>query len=372
VKHVLIRAGNQNENRFYRSSVGRAEPDIDTQCVTTLTFRTTRGQLRGLAIFTAVLSGLAIALAAIVGASRGWLGSGAGPWFIGCALAAMIGGYCLVVYALTFTECTPEALRTRSPIGRLHVLPWPQVADITVRAVSARGQTTYTVVVTPVAGKRFRLGAPVSGGVMSDPQFAAKVQQIQEYWRTATGSAGASSATVSAGASTAGPGPHVAAHAAARGIHIDARPLTAARVTRRITQVVFLILPLIVIGVSMGDIGPAWAAHLGHGERGIFTAYASNCSQRPCAWFGTFTSFDGVNVNGLQLAAGGDVSHIGQVVPAINVGAGNGEVYPGNGGTDWIYASLIMAAGVVVLCADLFFLTRSLRRRTALRRTLIS
>jgi hypothetical protein len=146
----------------------------------------------------------------------------------------------------------------------------------------------------------------------------------------------------------------------------------AAKVARWTSVVVFAIFSIVLIGVSAAHIGPAWAAHLGHGERGTFTAYAKNCSQRPCAWFGTFTGSGGVNSNGLQIASGGNISHVGQVVPALKVGSGDGEVYPGNGGTDWIYMTLLMGGGVALVCIQAFFWTRSLRRRAAGRRALIS
>jgi hypothetical protein len=332
--------------------------DIHTQHVTTLTFRTTRRQLRGLAIFTAVLTCLAIGIGVIAGTSA----RGLGAWSIGCEIGALIGVYCLVLYAVIFTKCTPEALCTRNLSGRLHVLPWPQVADITVRAVTSRGTTTYTVLVTSVTGKRFRLGAPVSGGVMSDPEFAAKVQQIQEYWRAATGSADTSAFE---------PGPQAAAAGTARGIRLDARPAPAVKFARWSVRVTGLVGALVLIGVPAGGIGPGWEAHLGHGERGTFTAYASNCGQSPCTWFGTFTGADGVSVNGLQISDGSGIQRIGQVVPAIKV-AGNGLIYPGDGGTQWISLSLLMASGFVLLGLYAFFWTRSLRRRAARRRALAS
>jgi hypothetical protein len=93
--------------------------------------------------------------------------------------------------------------------------------DITVRAVTSRGNTTYSVLVTSTAGKRFRLGAPVAGGVMSDRQFAAKVQQIQEYWRAATGSA-----------DTGHVGQSAIATDPARTVRVDASPVILARLTR--------------------------------------------------------------------------------------------------------------------------------------------
>ena len=155
---------------------------------------------------------------------------------------------------------------------------------VKARIIEVLAMVIAALLVTPTAGKRFRLGAPVSGGVMNDSQFAAKVQQIQEYWRAATGSADAS---------TAGPFPQPAATGAARGIRVHARPVTAVRVLRRIMQVVFTIVPLIIIIATVGGIGPAWAAHLGHGERGTFTAFSKSRASVPVS----STSTSGVRPN---------------------------------------------------------------------------
>jgi hypothetical protein len=40
--------------------------------------------------------------------------------------------------------------------------------------------------VTTTNGTRFRLGAPVNGGAMGDPEFGSKVEAIQQYWLTLT------------------------------------------------------------------------------------------------------------------------------------------------------------------------------------------
>jgi Bacterial PH domain len=134
------------------------------------------------------------AVSAPTGAALAGLGTAADKYVIGYVLmlAAAIALY--VVYrglnnARAFTECTPSSLRARTVLGRLREWPWPQVADISVRVVSARGDTYRTVVVTTTAGRRIRLAAPTSG-VLTPEEFTASAKQIQDYWRAATAAAG--------------------------------------------------------------------------------------------------------------------------------------------------------------------------------------
>jgi hypothetical protein len=139
-----------------------------------LRFTIDRSQMRGLRIYTV---GGAAAFVVFAG---GWALSGRagmlGTLALMAAIVAVIGGYAWAVYAAAFTECTPTGLRTRGFSGTRQSA-WPGIADIRVRPY---GQTA-SVMVTTASGARFRLGAPVDGGVMKDPEFMNRTLQVIAY-----------------------------------------------------------------------------------------------------------------------------------------------------------------------------------------------
>jgi Bacterial PH domain len=92
-----------------------------------------------------------------------------------------------VVHARAYTECTPAGIRTRGLAGTRECR-WEEVADIVAQPY--RG-AAFIMVVTR-SGRRFRLGAPVEGGVMGDPQLPAKMAEIRQYWQSAVAAAGRS------------------------------------------------------------------------------------------------------------------------------------------------------------------------------------
>lgn len=139
-----------------------------------------RSQLRGLLAYIALISAVTVLLA-VFWALGGQGGSVVGAWALGAGIGALIGLYAYIAYARAFTECTPAGLRTRG-LGGLQECPWSGVSDASLRP---HGRTA-TVMVTTTSGTRFRLGVPVDGGVMRDPEFMGKVQQVVEYWHSAT------------------------------------------------------------------------------------------------------------------------------------------------------------------------------------------
>lgn len=78
----------------------------------------------------------------------------------------------------SFTELSEEGIRSRAFLFARRSCPWTRVADI---GVWSNGRTT-TVRVHRADGTRFLLGAPVTGGVMADPMFEAKVEEITNAW----------------------------------------------------------------------------------------------------------------------------------------------------------------------------------------------
>jgi PH (Pleckstrin Homology) domain-containing protein len=146
-----------------------------------LTIRTAPRQLRGLRRFVVAVAAITALL--ILGSvlADGSVSGTLGLYAFVTGIVSVTGLWTYVMYARTVTECTPAGIRTRGLSGRTQC-PWAHVTGIDLRPY--RG--TVTVMVTTTSGTRFRLGAPVSGGVMGDPEFRSKVEAIQDYWLAAT------------------------------------------------------------------------------------------------------------------------------------------------------------------------------------------
>ena len=120
---------------------------------------------------------------------------------------------------------------------------------------------------------------------------------------------------------------------------------------------------LVVLPFTLRDVGPAWSAHLGHGEPGIFTAYAKSCSST-CSWYGDFTADSGYTRTDVGLASGTQVSYVGDGVAAVDTGDPK-VVYPAGGGTDWIWLTAVLAAQATAIICVPIYLARKLRRRAS-------
>ena len=118
---------------------------------------------------------------------------------------------------------------------------------------------------------------------------------------------------------------------------------------------------LAVLPFTLRDVGPAWSAHLGHGEPGIFTAYAKSCSPT-CSWHGDFTADSGYTRTDVGLASGTQVSYVGAGVAAVDTGDPK-VVYPAGGGADWIWLTAVLAAQATAIICVPVYLARKLRRR---------
>lgn len=164
--------------------MGSVETATPTTVVDRLIFRLTRRQLCGLGLYVLLLAGVACALAVTMIVTHvGW-GSRISVWVLGSGIVALVALWALVMSAVAFAEFTPAGIRTRGLV-RTHSCSWPEVADIVSWPKGWRGRyyQPAEVNVITTSGSRFRLGAPVDGGVMGDSEFAAKFARIQEYWR---------------------------------------------------------------------------------------------------------------------------------------------------------------------------------------------
>jgi len=113
------------------------------------------------------------------------------------------------------------------------------------------------------------------------------------------------------------------------------------------TRVVMLGLGVLLLWAGIYNFGPAWTAHRGGGVHGTFTATAHKCGR--CSWYGSFTPSGGGEGLGHVRMGGGahDINAIGDAVPAIDTGAV--EVFPADGGSDWIPPLAAIVVGSVLL-----------------------
>lgn len=139
-----------------------------------LRFEIERSQLRGLALF-----GVALAIAGPALTAAWWWGAPArvvGIWAVALDVSAVLALYAWVAFRRAYSEFSPAGIRTRG-LTWTRTVPWDRVRAV----VLAPARRTVTVVVIRDRGRRVVLGAPVHGGVMSDPDFDRKVGQIQDY-----------------------------------------------------------------------------------------------------------------------------------------------------------------------------------------------
>jgi hypothetical protein len=102
---------------------------------------------------------------------------------------------------------------------------------------------------------------------------------------------------------------------------------------------------LVVCGM---ELGPAWSAHLGHGQRGTWTVTQVLCSGKRCNDLGTFVSANGSDIRvGIGISRGSSLG-VGGSLPAIDTGGD--VVYPAGGGPDWLIYT-IMPPVLILLCA---------------------
>jgi hypothetical protein len=124
-------------------------------------------------------------------------------------------------------------------------------------------------------------------------------------------------------------------------------------------RVLMLVLAGILLWAGLFLIGPSWTAHMGAGTPGTFTATRRSCSGG-CQWYGTFVpTGDGTPRYDVRMGYGHNgIQAIGDVVPAIDAGAPN--VFPADGGYDWLLSIASLGLGGVVL---VLWVIRLLRHR---------
>lgn len=302
----------------------------------TTEFRITPPQRRHLLIAVVVALGAAVVAGFIASSAKS---AGAAEVAAASGLCGLILLYSYLAYAVARTDFGPTGISGRNLTGP-YAYRWDQIGNVARRAYTARGVTTYTIILTTTDGDRIRLGAPVAGGIMGDPEFAGKYAQIRGAWQAATGRTGPQADT--------------------RSIWTRGLILLTAGMSLQIIAAV-------VIATIVSVYGPAFAAHEGKGTPGTFQSELRNCSQPGCTWFGQFTAQG--NANYATLAPGGPfISQAYVNVRAVDTGAKD-TVYPAGGGTAWKTpaAGLVVASSLVLvlLAIELTVLLRLHVRRRA-------
>src|SRR5262249_20788326 len=120
---------------------------------------------------------------------------------------------------------------------------------------------------------------------------------------------------------------------------------------------------LIWAGVFIGR--PAWTAHTGGGTHGAFTVTRHDC-EHGCAGFCTFAPTGGIPTRyNVRMGYGHHGIHaVGDIVPAVDAGAPN--VFPIDGGYDWLFSAAAVVLGGLILvlwCVRVLRHLRHARRR---------
>lgn len=350
----------------------------DDSSVEELTFTVTRRQALRLLAYAFVLFMATVVLA------MAWMVWGEGvaaPWAIGAGVGAVLCGYSAAAYRLAFTTCTTVGIRTRGLAGARRCV-WADVTDIAARRGTS-GQT-MTIAVTTASGRRFLLGAPVNSPVMPDARFFDKYLQIVSYWQNATGH------TV-----PAGPAPesltfrlaHEAALESSRAAHAPAagrnglRTLPGSRGPYlqsmtwlgRLAAAGIAAVGVVLLYFGAVGVGPAWAAHLGHGTPGIFTATGAqqwqNCGescQTATNWLGTVTTRQGSRADVQLQPDGAHITAVGQQEKVLL--ESDGWAYANGGGPDWLLTTLMVIGGAAIVGFSIIRVLRALGRTNSFKR----
>ena len=149
--------------------------------VQTERFEIPRRQFKQLFIFAGVLAGVGVVLDLLALVVFGKVLLMPLMWGIGLTLAGAFALYAAMAYTRAYTEITADGIRTRGLYGTKRAT-WADVKDITV--YNPRNQGVDTIKIRLFSGKTFQLGAPTNSPVMSDPEFAAKMERIVAAWHS--------------------------------------------------------------------------------------------------------------------------------------------------------------------------------------------
>lgn len=107
----------------------------------------------------------------------------AGVLALCAAVIAVVAGWNYLGCRSSYVRIGAHGLDNRMLFHR-RTLAWGDIAHIYVRRMISRGVPTDTIRVRPRRGLGlpFQLAAPMRGGVMNDPDFDAKLGEIESRW----------------------------------------------------------------------------------------------------------------------------------------------------------------------------------------------
>ncbi len=122
-----------------------------------------------------------------------------------------------------------------------------------------------------------------------------------------------------------------------------------------------------VLTFCVTQLGPAWSAHLGHGQMGTWTVTRLACSRGSCNDVGRFVSIDGGVRSEVGISGGASLG-VGESLAAVDTGGDT--VYPPGGGSAWLKITIATSL-LVVVCAvwTWTFPVAVFRRRLAARQS---
>ncbi len=116
------------------------------------------------------------------------------------------------------------------------------------------------------------------------------------------------------------------------------------------------------------QLGPAWSAHLRHGQAGTWTVVRVACSSKGCNDIGNFASADGSDTRQGVSMDGASSLGVGASLAAVD-GGGDG-VYPLEGGSAWLRYTITALVLALVFAAWVWtFPVMVIRRRRAARQS---
>jgi hypothetical protein len=143
-----------------------------------IVLRPTPASRRNLATVAAV-AGLVAVVSAVYWAAGG--ANEAGVLALCAAVIAVVAGWNYFGCRGSYVRIDARGLENRMLFHR-RTLAWSDIAHIYVRRMISRGVPTDTIRVRPRRGLPFQLAAPMRGGVMNDPDFDAKLGEIESRW----------------------------------------------------------------------------------------------------------------------------------------------------------------------------------------------
>jgi hypothetical protein len=149
---------------------------------------------------------------------------------------------------------------------------------------------------------------------------------------------------------------------------LPTRPAPSGTERRPLTALVWMstVFALLLLLGGARSAGPAWSAHLHHGQPGVFVPVTHDCSGEGCSdWTGTFTADNDQRHVRYDVGLSDVDIPDPKGVPAVDTGAPY-NVFPVGGGTKWLEYTLMLTIGGLIMAWHVATLLWWWRRRAHL------